>query len=459
MTSSSDKIKEIKTDAGQKNGQEKCPKCGATEISLNVKTGKLVCHFCRHEFQTEQVDGFVEDLSTLDGVVKGSGSNDIASDYSDMITLKCTSCGAQVVVDTTTSTQSRCHWCRHVLSINEQIPNGAVPDIILPFKIEKKDVKIDIEKFVKKRSFFANEKFKSEFSLDNIMGVYFPYAVVDINANVKMNGKGEHTTRRYVEGTKEHQRTYYDADLYEITREFDFIIDDLTLETSADKLDKNNKSKTNNIINSIMPFDIENSVKFNSNYMSGFTSEKRDTNLEDLNKLVEVQAKDIARYACGESILYYDRGVRWENEKLDIKGIQWKTAYLPVWVYSYQEKKGNESILHYIVANARTNEIMGSIPINMSKLLLISCLVELLSFFGVCVIDLDYDFLLLSSGFIYYGVMISVYRNSSARHFHERETKNTVNNMKKTDNKIKHMRRLSNSTMHGANDSSVSGIK
>ena len=29
-------------------------KCGATDISLNVKTGKLRCNFCRHEFNPEQ---------------------------------------------------------------------------------------------------------------------------------------------------------------------------------------------------------------------------------------------------------------------------------------------------------------------------------------------------------------------------------------------------------------------
>ena len=27
---------------------------------------------------------------------------------------------------------ARCHWCRHVLTVNEQIPNGAVPDAVLP---------------------------------------------------------------------------------------------------------------------------------------------------------------------------------------------------------------------------------------------------------------------------------------------------------------------------------------
>ena len=41
----------VQTDTGAKDGQNKCPKCGATDISLNVNTGMLRCNFCRHEFE------------------------------------------------------------------------------------------------------------------------------------------------------------------------------------------------------------------------------------------------------------------------------------------------------------------------------------------------------------------------------------------------------------------------
>lgn len=88
-----------------------------------------------------------------------------------------------------------------------------------------------------------------------------------------------------------------------------------------------------------MPFDIENSVKWDSNYLKGYTSERRDTNVEQLKPLVDTQAKDVARFSANKTLELYDRGVRWDSEHLDIKGRQWKTAYLPVWLYSYQEKR------------------------------------------------------------------------------------------------------------------------
>ena len=193
--------------------------------------------------------------------------------------------------------------------------------------------------------------------------------VVDVNAHASFSGQGEHETKRYTVRVGDSTKTYYDADLYEVARDFDLTIDGLTVESSADKLDKRAKDKTNNIINSIMPFDTENAVKWNSNYLKGYSSEKRDTNIEQLKGIVDTQAKDVARFSANETLKFYDRGVCWNQETLDVKGKQWKAAYLPVWLYSYRQVKGDSSILHYVAVNARTKETMGSVPIHMPKLI------------------------------------------------------------------------------------------
>ena len=456
-------INVVKTDVGAKDGQTKCPKCGSTDISTNTKTGKLRCNFCRHEFEPEKFDSMEEDIEKLEGMVIGSGASDIVADTNDMITLKCTSCGAEVVVDTANSTQSRCHWCRNTLSINEQIPNGAVPDTVLPFKISKEDAKESIEKFVGKRKFFAHPKFKQEFSADNVMGVYLPYMIVDANAHSNLEGEGEHETRSYTVKRGDHTETYYDADLYHVEREFDITIKGLTVESSQDKLE-NNKNKTNNIINSIMPFDTENCVKWDSNYIKGYTSEKRDVNVEELKPLVTEQCKDIARHQANSTLKHYDRGVRWDREDLDVKGQQWKSAYLPVWLYSYLEKKGNKDLLHYVAVNARTKETMGSVPIHMPKLLGVSALVEVLGIIAMLFAqstiaddDSSWPWIFLLSGIIYFAIIYAKYRNTGARHSHESETNAEMKNIREVDNFIKKEKGLSNSTMNGANNKRVSG--
>ena len=351
------------------------------------------------------------------------------------------------------------------MSINQTIPNGAVPDVVLPFQLKKEEAKAEIEKFVRKRKFFAHPQFKQEFTTDNVMGVYLPYMVVDINAHADLTGQGEVHVRTYTRGEGKNKRTYYDADLYDVERQFDIVVDGLTVESSSDKLNNRASNKTNNIINSIMPFDTENSVKWNANYLKGYTSEKRDTNIDLLKPIVQAQAKDISRFKANETLTEYNRGVAWSNENLTVKGEQWKAAYLPVWLYSYHQK--NKNLLHYVAVNARTKETMGSVPINMMKLFGVSVLVEVIGFILYLVTmpfldspdsdEVSLGWLFLTLGFIYYGIMYARYRNKGARHHHEKETKSTMDNLFKRDNFVTRRTGLTRPRMVGANNTSVRG--
>ena len=447
----------VQTDDGAKNGQDKCPKCGSTDISTNTNNGKLRCNFCRYEFEQEKISGMVEDISQLEGQVMGSGAQDIVADTNDVLTFKCSSCGAEVVIDTASATQARCHWCRNTLSVNQQIPNGSIPDVVLPFNVNQNTAKLEIEKFVGKRKFFAHPKFKKEFTTNNIMGVYFPYMIVDVNAHASLTGEGEHQTKKYYRGSGNNRRAYYDADLYHVEREFDLTINGLSVESNSDRLNNSSSDKTNNVINAIMPFDIENCVKYNANFLKGYTSERRDTNVEQLKDIVDTQSKDIARFAANDTLETYDRGVLWSSEQLSIKGQQWKAAYLPVWLYSYQQVKGDKKILHYVAVNARTKETMGSIPLHMPKLFGISFLVEFFGVLAMMFIDWDYSSLFLLSGLIYFLFIFTRYRNSNARHSYEIETKKTITNLRTIDDFIETKKGLTNSTMNGANNKQVSG--
>lgn len=452
MNEEETQVKIVKTNENNKNGQDKCPRCGATDIYLNEKTGYLKCSYCRSEFLPEKVTGLEEDLSKLNGDIITSGASNIIADTNEVITLKCNSCGSEVVIDTSEVMQAKCHWCRNTLSINEQIPNGSIPDAILPFNITKNIARDEIIKFVNKRKFFAHPKFKKEFQTENIMGVYFPYMLVDINAHASFSGQGEREVRRYKVRNGNSVSNRYDAKLYNIEREFDLMIDNLSIESSSDKLNQFNPNKTNNVINAIMPFDVENCVRYNANFLKGYNSEKRDTNVEQLQNIVELQAKNIARYSANDTLIDYDRGVAWTSEQLIIRGKQWKAAYLPVWLYSYQQIKGSNSILHYVAVNARTKEVMGSIPIHIPKLIGASILVELIGILAMIFIDFDYAWIFLTLGFIYYFMMYFKYRNSNARHNYEVETKTKVDNVRKVDKYIKDKTNLSNSKMSGANN-------
>ncbi|WP_101523829.1 hypothetical protein [Nocardioides houyundeii] len=348
------------------DGVNRCPACGSTEIQLRVSTSMLICLFCRHEWAEEKVEPLVsadQALRDLTGTTVATGASDITAD-ADMLTMKCSGCGAEVVVNTSESTSSRCHWCRHVLSVNEQLPNGAVPDAVLPFSITRDQAVERIKEFAGKRRMFALRRFTREFTPENVVGVYLPYMVVDSNASADVQGVGEVQTRRYTRGTGDNKKTVYDADVYRVDRHVDFTADDLTLESSSERANMSAFVNTNNVINTILPFDTKNAVQWNASYLVGYTSERRDTDVSELVPVLEQQLLSIARSEVRDSVSRYDRGVRWETENVVVHGTRWLSMYLPVWLYSYYHEAGERSMVHYIAVNGRTGETMGSVPVS-----------------------------------------------------------------------------------------------
>ena len=363
----------IDTSASElKDGLNRCPKCGATDIRHKPGSDLLVCLYCRNEWDGARVEeefGFGVGIGELKGTVIASGARDIAADAASLMSFKCTGCGAEVTVNTDNAMTARCHWCRHVLGVNEQVANGAVPDAVLPFHIRKDDAVARIRQFVDKRRLFALKAFKEQFTPENVVGVYLPYMIVDGNVSVEVAGQGEIQTRKYTRGEGDKKKTYYDADVYQVQRQVDFTVDDLPLESSTERGNLDTKANTNNIINTILPFDTKNAVKWNASYLSGFTSEKRNADVEHLRPRLEDQLLSVGRAQVESSVGRYGRGVRWEQERLSVHGTRWVSMYLPVWLYSYHQPGRNGGMLHYIAVNGRTGETMGSVPVQQWKLL------------------------------------------------------------------------------------------
>jgi hypothetical protein len=245
-----------------------------------------------------------------------------------------------VVINTDSAMTARCHWCRHVPGVNEQIDNGAVPDAVLPFRIRKDDAVARIAQFVGKRRLFALKAFKEQFTPGNVVGVYLPCMVVDARGSADAAGVGGIQTRRCTRGEGKSKETCYDADVWRVQRHVDFTVDDLTLESSASRGNLDIRSNTHNVINTILPFDTKNAGMWNASYLVGYTSEKRD------------------------------RGVRWERERIDIQGTRWVAMDLPVWLYAHHQPGPRGGLRHCIAVNGRTGETMGSVPVQKCKLLL-----------------------------------------------------------------------------------------
>ena len=393
-------------ELSNKDGLNRCPHCGGSDIATDAKAGKLKCNYCQTVFDAKSANeaGGVEGMK---GETRGLGAEDIIPGDDIVKTFKCPACGAEVVLNTEESLSASSHWCRHIFSANEQISNGAVPDLVLPFSMTREEAEKKIRELVEPKMDSLDGEFKAAFKPEDVRGVYFPYMIVDVNAHSTSDGEAEKTVE---------QKSYppYKVDEYFISRDFDVLVDDLTVESSSSRLNQDTYVNSNNIINAILPFDTENAVVWNANYLRGFASEKRTVNINNLKEIVALQSGDIARKKARESAADYDRGIHWEHEHLGIKGTKWKAAYLPVWLYSYKGTK--DARIYYIAINARTGETVGCLPTHDKRGL-----------------------------------------NIDARHHHENETRAEVKNMKAEDKLTKQGKKVYTREIEYRNDNRVIG--
>lgn len=333
----------------------RCPNCGGSDVAIDMGEGKLRCNFCQTLFEGKKanVAGGVKELR---GKVIEEGAEDIIPSDEIVVTFKCPSCGAEVVVNAAEQTSASCHWCRHIFSLVDKIPNGAVPDLVLPFKMKKSIAEQKMRSCLTEYKEKIDKTFFDQFNHKDIRSVYFPYFIVDVNAHEIMKGDAE----KLADTDKDKKTPPWTIEQHYLTLDYDLLIDDLTVESSAARLNQNRDVNSNNIINAILPFDTENAVAWDANFIRGVASEKRNVNTNKLREVVMLQCGDIARQEVMKKIPDFKRGARWDDEHLDLRGIKWKTAYLPVWLYSY-EREGDKRI-YYIAVNARTGETVASMP-------------------------------------------------------------------------------------------------
>ena len=407
----------------------KCPNCGASEAEFDIDAGGLRCLVCREVFMSPKVNeygGFEE----LVGEVRESGAKDLRNDdYAG--TFKCPACGANVMFDKNVK-EVRCHWCRHNLTVAEKIPNGEMPDLVLPFSMKRRSAFLAMKSFVDDKRIFALGRFHRGLKEKNLRAVYLPYILVDVKARVKAYGIGTVVDK----GTPRNLKVY---------REFEMLIDDLTVEASRDKLNRDKTINTNYVINAILPFDTSEAVAWDPRYLKGYSCEKRDINIEGLKVRLDYQVADIAKnqiYKMIDSASYSHLNVG----EVEYVGRRWKTAYFPVWLYSCREFGfGKWRKIHYIAVNARTGETMGSVPVGklfwnlvMFGPLAISVILTGLS--PITGMNPQSGLgLIIASLIIYVAVSIFAnnrtedYKNNDARHDYENETRVTINEAKSDD--------------------------
>ena len=87
-------------------------------------------------------------------------------------TYSCKSCGGEIVGDDTMAA-SACPFCGNPIVLTGQFAGDLRPDLIIPFKLDKKAAKEKLQEHLKGKTLLP-KVFRSQNHIDEIKGVYVP---------------------------------------------------------------------------------------------------------------------------------------------------------------------------------------------------------------------------------------------------------------------------------------------
>jgi len=329
----------------------KCPCCGAP-IAFNAAAQKMKCEYCSTEFEAELLQSFDEELKR-DGEDEFNWESRPESQWQNgeeegIRIYSCSSCGGEIVGDSVTAATT-CPYCSGPVVIKGQISGSLRPDLVIPFKLEKKDAKAALEKHLKGKPFLP-KVFKDENHIDEIKGIYVPFWLFDTEVDARIRYKATKI------------RTWMDSKYhYTETRYFSAVRSGSAGFTSV-PVDGSSKM-ADDLMESIEPFDVSEAVDFNTAYLSGFFADKYDVDSETSIGRANERIKTSTENVFASTLNEYSSFVK-EHSDLRLSGGKERYALYPVWLLntSWRGKK------YMFAMNGQTGRFVGDLPIHKGKL-------------------------------------------------------------------------------------------
>ena len=171
----------------------KCPACGGS-VEFDSHSQKMKCPYCDTEFELdtlkaydEQLEKEAEQKDDISGWQTDAGSEWQEGETEGMNVYTCKSCGGEIIAHENTGA-SNCPFCGNPVIMTEKFSGALRPDLVIPFKLDKKAAKEAYYKHIKGKKLLP-KVFRKENHIDEIKGVYVPFwlfdADVDANARYK----------------------------------------------------------------------------------------------------------------------------------------------------------------------------------------------------------------------------------------------------------------------------------
>ncbi len=334
--------------------QHKCPSCGGA-LEFDSKLQKLKCPYCDSTFeiaalQTEDAEipddppEIAEDLSwnTSAGSEWSDGETDGMNVY------VCRSCGGEIVCDPTTAASS-CPYCGNPVVMKGQFAGDLRPDLVIPFRFDKKQAKEALANHFKGKILLPNV-FKDENHIDEIKGVYVPFWLFGTDANAQMKFKGT-KIRTWSDANYNYTETSY----YSVYRSGSMGFANVPADGSSKMPD--------DLMESLEPFDLTQAVDFQTAYLAGYLADRYDVtaeqSMERANERIKATTEQSIRNKSCKGYLTLNL----EYSSIQYRDSLVKYALLPVWILNTSWNGQN----YQFAMNGQTGKFVGNLPVDRKK--------------------------------------------------------------------------------------------
>ena len=328
----------------------KCPCCGGA-IAFDSKIQKMKCPYCDTEFEMDELKGYDAELQNeqADDMEwdTSAGSEWQEGETDGLRTYVCKSCGGEIVGDANMAATS-CPFCDNPIVMMGQFAGALKPDLVIPFKLDKKAAKEGLKKHLTGKRLLP-KIFKDQNHIDEIKGVYVPFWLYDFDAETEMTAKAEKIrTERH--GDTEYTYTDHFHVYRDVEAQFEKVPADASEKMDDDTMDK------------LEPFDYTALKPFAMPYLSGYLSERYNFTDEQMQSRVRKRVDRYITEIARSTMLGYSTVSVLDNH-ISMNNKHNEYALLPVWMLNcrYHGKDFN------FVLNGQTGKIVADRPISKGK--------------------------------------------------------------------------------------------
>ena len=325
----------------------KCPCCGGA-IAFDSTLQKMKCPFCDTEFEMDALKGYDNELQSEQADQMkwdtAAGAEWQAGETDALRTYVCKSCGGEIVGDANMAATA-CPFCGNPVVMMGQFSGALKPDLVIPFKLDKKAAKEGLMKHLTGKRLLP-KIFKDENHIDEIKGVYVPFWLFDTDVDAQVRYRATK-----VRSWSDSDYNYTETSYFMIHRAGSIGFEHVPVDGSSKMAD--------DLMESIEPYDFSGATNFQTAYLAGYLADKYDVTAEESIDRANERVKRSTEEAFAETVSGYT-SVTTENSSVQFHGGKAQYALYPVWLLN-TTWNGNK---YTFAMNGQTGKFVGDLPVD-----------------------------------------------------------------------------------------------